>query len=886
MGTNKVHKQNIQVKEKGKFLTILSKYKMHIAAFLIPIAVMTVLYAIRHVYPFGDRSYMRMDFYHQYAPFMKEFARKLKEGDSLFYAFDNGLGVNYWAHYAYYLASPLNWIYRFVPNDMVVEVMNFTMVFRSGVAGLAFFLFLSKRYLKENWMMVAFSLFYGASSYYLAYSCNIIWNDCYALFPLVVLGVEELVRGKSGKWYAIAMGICAISNFYLAVIVGFCLICYLPIAFCAQKGITFREIVIALARFAAITVLYVSVAAVIMLPVYLALQHTPSGNSTFPQELTSNFSILEVLERLLINMPSVLNKSKLPNIYSSVFFLLAFPMFLSVKSIPWKEKLVTAFMLVFLLLSFQLNILDYIWHGLHFPNSFPARQAFFFIFLAISVMYQVYEKRQECSVKVLCIVGVAEAVLLAVAWIFAGKEMEYKGTHVYLVSIVLLLIYLFLLFIELKDIKNRAKTAKVWFWFLAGVCLLEVCVNTFVTGINSTVSKNNYEKNDAVIAKIVREKEEDEAGAFFRMEEISRKTVNDAAWNDYNGVSYFSSTIRDDLAEFYKQFGLRYSNGSVSYAGATPFVGSLFGVKYVINDEDVLPGVRYTKEEYTAGNNTLYCYTNEQALPLGFLVDSYLDEQFQFPVERNPFLVHNEFAKALLGTNDKLFVEASVYEKYYLGQNEDFAEGAEDAMNDSEELSTLAFEVPAEESPCMFIKNADSVNVTERNLISGEEKTYEVDDLEYRKILSFGVTSYPREICVTPSDDETKSLNALVYFMSQQVLDQIYDVLAANPMQIKEMSDTKILALIESPKTATVFTSIPYEEGWSVFADGEEVQVYAWKDAFLAFEVGPGTHELEFTYMPPGFKEGLIISVIGLLVSGILLFSGKKTLKKKKALKK
>ena len=63
----------------------------------------------------------------------------------------------------------------------------------------------------------------------------------------------------------------------------------------------------------------------------------------------------------------------------------------------------------------------------------------------------------------------------------------------------------------MKDIKNKAKTAKVWFWFLAGVCLLEVCVNTFVTGINSTVSKNNYEKNDAVIAKIVREKEEDEA---------------------------------------------------------------------------------------------------------------------------------------------------------------------------------------------------------------------------------------------------------------------------------------------------------------------------------------------------------------------------------------
>lgn len=880
MGTKTVHKTNIQVSEKGKILSFLLKYRMHIAAFLLPILIMTVLYAIRRVYPFGDRSYMRMDFYHQYAPFMKEFARKLKEGESLFYAFDNGLGVNYWAHYAYYLASPINWIYRFIPNDMVVEVMNFTMVLRSGVAGLAFFLFLNKKYEKHNWAMVMFACFYGVSSYYLAYSCNIIWNDCYALFPLVVLGVEELVRQRSGKWYGIAMGICSISNFYIAVIMGLCLLCYLPIAICTKKGITFREIVIALLRFAAITVLYVSVAAVIMLPVYLALQHTPSGNSVFPEELESNFHVLELLQRLLVNMPTVLNNGKLPNIYSSVFFLLALPMFIAIKSIPWKEKAVTVFMIIFLLLSFQWNVLDYLWHGLHFPNSFPARQAFFFIFLAIAIMYQVYDKRQECSSKVILIAGVSEVVLLVTAWIFAGREMEYKGTHVYLVSIVLLLLYLFILLLEKREVCLKNKGAALWIWFFVGVCLLEACVNTFVTGISSTVSKNNYEKYDAVIAKIVREKEEDEEGKFFRVEEISRKTVNDAAWNGYNGSSYFSSTIRDDLTAFYKQFGMRYSNGSISYAGATPFTGSLFGVKYVINDEDVLPGTAYTREEYTAGGKTLYCYTNTQALPLGFLVDSYFDEQFQFPKERNPFLVHNEFASALLGTNSKMFVACPTYPKVYLGQDEDFSEGVDEDVNESKDVETLAFEVPAEESPFVFIKNAKEIEVTEHNLMSGEEKTYDVDDLEYRKIVSFGVTSYPREICITPADDETKTLNMLVYFMSQQVLDKMYEVLSANPMEIIEMTDTKIKATIDSPKTATVFTSIPYEEGWTVLVDGQEVNCYAWKDAFLAFDVGIGMHELEFSYLPPGFKEGLILSILGVIVSAILLVPKKKNLKK------
>ena len=116
--------------------------------------------------------------------------------------------------------------------------------------------------------------------------------------------------------------------------------------------------------------------------------------------------------------------------------------------------------------------------------------------------------------------------------------------------------------------------------------------------------------------------------------------------------------------------------------------------------------------------------------------------------------------------------------------------------------------------------------------------------------------------------------------MSQQVLDKVYETLAEYPMEITEMTDTRIKATIESPKTATVFTSIPYEEGWTVRVDGKEVSCYAWKDAFLAFDVGIGTHELEFSYLPPGLKEGLFISIVGIIVSVIFLLPRKKALKK------
>lgn len=839
--------------------------RIYIAAFLVPFFIMLILYIIRGVFPFGERSYMRMDFYHQYGPFMREFARKLKEGESLFFAFENGMGINYWAQYAYYLASPINWIYVLVPLSLVVEVMNFTMILRCGVAGLAFFIFLRKKYDKKEWTMLAFSTVYALSAYYLAYSCNIMWTDCYALFPLVILGVDELVRGKSGKWYGITMAICTISNFYIAVILGFCLLCYLPIAICARKGITFKQIVVALLRFAGITVVCVMIGAVIMLPILLALQHSPAGTATFPEEWVSNFNWGELLQRLLINMEGILNKSKLPNIYSSVFLLPAIVMFLGIKSIPWKEKVARLVVMIFLLLSFQWNVLDYVWHGLHFPNSFPARQAFFFAFLAAELMYMAYDRRHEFPKLAILISGFLELILLSVGWVYLGADLEYKGTPVYLLSILFIMLYVFILFME------KQESTKVFTWILLGVCIMECCINTFVTGISSTVKRETYVKNDALIATMLEDIEAQEGDDFYRVERLSRKTVNDAAWDGYNSVSYFSSTVLDDVRFFFKDFGLRYSNGAYSYSGATPLTGSLFGVKYLIHDEAVSPGIRYTQETYEDGDKALYLYTNTQALPLGFLIDSYVETQYVTPEERNPFLVHNEFVQAITGTEEKLFNQINQYKKTFIDDNND---------SDEDDVKTTAIKVEAGELPFMFVRNASKVKVLEYNLETGEEKEYEVDDLEYRQNYSFGVTQYPREICVTPSDDETKSVNMFTYAMDQEVMDKVYDILSAVPMEIVSMTDTHIKATIDAPETATVLTTIPYDDGWTVKVDGEKVQSHAWEDAFLSVEVGVGVHELEFKYVPPGFRIGLLISAVGMGIAACLFFHKRKALKK------
>ena len=85
---------------------------------------MLLLFLQRGIYPFGEESFLRTDLYHQYAPFFSEFQYKLQHGGSLFYSWNIGLGVNFTAIYAYYLASPLNWFVLLFPKRFVINIVS------------------------------------------------------------------------------------------------------------------------------------------------------------------------------------------------------------------------------------------------------------------------------------------------------------------------------------------------------------------------------------------------------------------------------------------------------------------------------------------------------------------------------------------------------------------------------------------------------------------------------------------------------------------------------------------------------------------------------------------------------------------------------------------
>ena len=73
-----------------------------------------------------------------------------------------------------------------------------------------------------------------------------------------------------------------------------------------------------------------------------------------------------------------------------------------------------------------------------------------------------------------------------------------------------------------------------------------------------------------------------------------------------------------------------------------------------------------------------------------------------------------------------------------------------------------------------------------------------------------------------------------------------------------------------------VFTSIPYDKGWTVKVNGEQIDYEKVQLGFIGFQLDEGTYHIEFDYHIPLLKEGIMVSGGSLLLLLIITYLRKK----------
>lgn len=823
----------------------------YIAAFFVPVVIMIIIFAQRGIFPFGEESFLRTDMYHQYAPFFSEFRHKLAEGGSLLYSWDIGLGVNFAALYAYYLASPLNWLLILCPGKYVIEFMTAAIVLKIGLAGLSFTWYLRKRSGVTDFGACFFGIFYALSGYMAAYSWNIMWLDCIVLFPLIFLGLEQLVREKKGLLYCISLALSILSNYYISIMICMFMVIYFAVLMVLDWENFKDGWGKCIGLFAGCSLLAGGLAAVVLLPEIFALQSTASGEMSFPQTVESYFSIVDMLARHIGNVQVEIGLEHWPNIYCGTAVLMLFLLYLVCRNISLREKAVYCSLLLFFLASFSVNVLNFIWHGFHYPNSLPARQSFIYIALMLAVCFQAYRNLDRFSDR-----SILAAFLGAVSFVLLSQKFR-EGDEAYHFAVFYGAVFFLAVYAGLMVLyrrrgqgeRGRKRAALAALLTLFTVCV-EAAVNTTCTSVTTT-SRTAYTADNEAVETLAASLKG--SADFYRIEKTDQRTKNDGAWMHFPSVSLFSSMAHADVTEFMKSLGCEGSTNAYSITGSTPFVDCLLSVKYAFYPREQ----SMDRLEYVQDYQGTYLYANRYALPLGFMIPDIMKNEWHLNMA-NPADVQNSLC-SLFDAPDVLQEETG------LGNG-----------------PSLIYTPEESGEYYAFVSNKQVKSVS---LKKGEEKDT-FDNVNRGYLIEVGMVE-AGETLAFQNEEGNEDLGIRLYRYNEAGLEHVYRKLAESPLTLSVWEDDRLKGTVDAGMGGTLFTSIPYDKGWTVTVDGQERQPQELFGAFLGIELEPGSHVIECSYMPEGLKEGMMISLLCAAVLAAAVFiSRRRRQKERKAMRR
>ena len=798
----------------------------YLLAFFIPVLSMIMIFIGKEIYPFGDRSFLRTDLYHQYAPFFQELKDKLANGESLFYTWDIGLGTNFMAIFAYYLSSPLNWFLFLCPSSLVIEFITYGIVLKMALSSLTMTWYLNRHNHTNSIAAAFFGIFYGLSGYMAAYSWNIMWLDCMVLLPVIFLGLERLINDDKCYLYCISLGLAILSNYYIAIMICITLVIYFVICMILAKGKNFnypKKIL----NFGLFSLLAGGLAGVVLFPEIAALSYTASGNFSFPKDWSSYFSMYDMIARHLVNVEVEIGLKHWPNIYCGVGILLFVPLYFMNKKVSFKEKISYLCLIIFFYLSFSTNVLNFIWHGFHYPNSLPCRQSFIYIFFLLSMSYEAFYRIRQSTVKQISASVWFSIIFLVLAeQIF--KDSDTYDFKIFYISGAFILIYALLIYLK------KTKNFKIPVIFFAVLCVsvVECTINMESTGLGTT-SRTAY-LLDYNAVKTVTSDVSDNDDSFYRMDKITgARSKNDGAWHNYHTISTFSSTCSAGMSQLYKYLGMVSSTNAYGYDGSTIVTNSLFSVKYLISNKLLSTDSLRT---YYNGYDGEFIYKNEYTLPAGYVSDGNLSEKWKPDTIYNGIENQNSLIEALTGVKDT-FTENFVYP------------------------SQIDVTFSPSSSGHMYLviqkEGVDNIGVT----INGNTTGYSGLKSGNRTV-DIGYVNAGDSINVSA---ET-SMNLHVYILNENKFKQAYNILNNNSFQVEKWNSTGFTGSVTCDSDGTFLFSIPYDKGWSVYIDGKKCSTYSIADALLAVDITKGTHSVKLKFMPVNLIKGCIITFICIII--------------------
>lgn len=572
------------------------------ACFVFSVALFVALAAAGHIYPFGDNSFLADDLKYQYIDFFSWFHRVLLGEANLRYSFSQGLGMNTWGLYSYYLASPFNLLCALFPADKLTLFIFAITALKLGCIHISTAWYVQKRFDLSKPAAFLLSLSFTFCSWTISNLRNPLWIDCLILLPICAYGCRELIRRRRMIRLVIATALNVMFCWYTAYISILFLCIFVLVEFVdyvAEEGFSWKLTLDRALRFAGAIALGLLLSAWTFLPTILAMSR---GGPVLALGPLLKISLKSLIRGFLPCM-WVSNEST-PQFYCGIIMMLLAVSLLVNRTVSIKTRIATLVVTIILVASSVLSPLEYIWCGMRVPNGFYSRTAFLLSFFA----------------------------LWAAGYTLQILKDQPKLRQAYRPAVILPLL-------ALTAIELFANAHVVWNQLYAGY------------------SENTNRAYVATATNTIATTTERDSAPFYRIDRTTTR-ADSAALNEglalgYNQLSSYSSANNPQAIALLNSLG--YSSvGEFSTRYAEPIlaVDALLGVKYAIAEQ---APAGYVMAKANQPESATAVYENPYALSVGITASN--DIQNSTLEGENPFEKQNDLYSKILGRKVELYTK-------------------------------------------------------------------------------------------------------------------------------------------------------------------------------------------------------------------------------------
>lgn len=848
------------------------RHKAYFMAALIPAAILFAAYIVFGVYPFGERSVLALDLNAQYVSYFEYMYDVFAGRESIFYSWSRSFSGEFFGLFAYYLASPFNFIVWAFPREMITEGLLVMILAKASASGLSMAFLLKKKRGFSDLTAVLFSVMYALSGYFTAHSINPMWLDGMIALPLVIIGVELACDKRKILPYVIPLLYIFYANYYIGYMVGIFSALYFLYYMISGKtsAKTWIERAKATAAYGFSSVAAILMSCPLILPVFKSLQLGKMSNPKPDYSLHENFNLADMLLKLFPATYDTIRPEGMPMIYCGTLTLIFAVIYFAAGKSSLRSKIAGGFLLGILAVSMFVKPVDMMWHGGQVPVWMPYRYCFCAMFLLVNFGAEAFEERSNIRTKTLGAVFAALLALLVFCDYSSGKEL------IVLIPIICLALIATVCAAERLSEKNSIASV-VSSSVLVLFVFAELFVNAEVTFKRAHKdiyysSRESYAGDIPKTRAVVDKLRETDSG-FYRTEKTYHRTVNDPLSTGMYGVSHSTSTYNKKVIALMKKLGYGAREHYSRYDGATLLTDDIFGIKYVLAKNDVT--VPYDNRVMTEG--IISAFKNDDALPIAYLAD--LDIVGSHPDGYSPFAAQETLANALTGGIEKYYYPLMDFifdsENINIGSTTDNHSSYKKRIESEEAF--ISYEVTMTYNGAAYMYLPTKYERECALYLNGEYlKNY--FENENHSIVYLG--NYKEGETFTVSlklyKDALYIEEPMFYCLDPDRLAQFSRTMSeknAGTTLVKK-SPTKLEMTVNAAEDCALFVSIPMENGWTVTIDGEEAEILpAVDDTFMCVRVPEGAHEITLSFAPAGLAAGLIMGAAGAAILALLIIA-------------